>query len=224
LDPGEGGGLVEEAVVAGGVVRGFGGELGVGEEAEDAEAVVHGDDDYVAMGEELAVLTVLGGAAADEAAAEDPDHDGEGAGFGVGGGPDVEGEAVFAGAGVVEDHVWITGGLDAVGSEVFGGAYALPVCGGLRRLPAEIAGGRGGEGYAFEGADLIVVGECAFDYAVAGLYLEWVRGLGCGGDDGEREEGSCEEQGPVMHEWIFSAAQTYHEARARLDCEGDNAG
>ena len=45
LDPGEGGGLVEEAVVAGGVVGGLGGEFGVGEEAEDAEAVVHRDDD-----------------------------------------------------------------------------------------------------------------------------------------------------------------------------------
>ncbi len=85
LDPREGGGLVEEAVVAGGVVGRLGGELGMGEEAEDAEAVVHGDDDDVAMGEELAVLAVLGGAAADEAAAVDPDHDGEGAGFGVGG-------------------------------------------------------------------------------------------------------------------------------------------
>ena len=85
-------------------------------------------------------------------------------GLGVGGRPDVEGEAVFAGAGVVEDHVGIAAGLDAVGAEVFGGADALPLCGGLRRLPAEIADGRRGEGNAFEGADLMVVGECAFDY------------------------------------------------------------
>ncbi len=49
----------------------------MGEEAKDAEAVVHGDDDDAAMGEELAVLAALGGAAGDEAAAVDPDHDGE---------------------------------------------------------------------------------------------------------------------------------------------------
>ena len=58
-------------------MRGFGGELGEGEEAEDAEAVVHGDDDNVAVGEELAVLAGLGGAAGDKAAAVDPDHDGQ---------------------------------------------------------------------------------------------------------------------------------------------------
>ena len=55
----------------------LGGELRVGEEAEDAEAVVHADDDDVATGEELAVLAGLGGAAGGEAAAVDPDHDGE---------------------------------------------------------------------------------------------------------------------------------------------------
>jgi hypothetical protein len=49
----------------------------------------------------------------------------------------------------------------------------------LRGLPPEIANGRGGEGYAFEGANLIAVGECAFDYAFVGLYLGRVRGVGC---------------------------------------------
>jgi hypothetical protein len=114
--------------------------------------------------------------------------------------------------------------LDAVGAEVFGGGVALPVCGGLRRLPAEIADGRGGEGNAFEGADLIVVAESAFDYSVGGLYLERVRGVSGCDEEGEREKGSCEGQGPVLHEWTFSAAQTYHEARARFDLRSDNAG
>jgi hypothetical protein len=77
----------------------------------------------------------------------------------------------------VEDHVGVTDGLDAVGAEVFGGADAFPVGGGLRRLPAEIADGRGGEGDALEGADLIVIGECAFDYSVGGFYLERVGGV-----------------------------------------------
>ena len=121
-DPGDGGGLVHQAVVAGGVVGRLGGEFGEGEEAEDAEAVVHGDDDDAAMREELAVLAILGGAAGGEAAAVDPDHDGQAGGFlaglGVVGRPDVEGEAVLAGAGVVEDHVGVAAGLDAVGAEV----------------------------------------------------------------------------------------------------------
>jgi hypothetical protein len=77
----------------------------------------------------------------------------------------------------VEDHVGVAAGLNAVGAEVFGGADALPVCGGLRWLPAEIADWRGGEGDALEGADLIVVGEAAFDYAVSGFYLERVGGM-----------------------------------------------
>jgi hypothetical protein len=76
-----------------------------------------------------------------------------------------------------------------VGAEVFGGADALPLRGGLRRLPAEIAYGRGGEGYALEGADLIVVGECAFDDAFVGFYLERVYGMGSTGrSNGEKNE------------------------------------
>jgi hypothetical protein len=78
----------------------------------------------------------------------------------------------------VEDHVGIAGGLDAVGAEVFGGTNALPLCGGLRRLPAEIADGWGGEGDALEGANLIVVGECAFDYSLVGFDLERVDRVG----------------------------------------------
>ncbi len=63
LNPLDRGGLVHQAVVAGGVVGRFGGELGMGEEAEDAEAVVHrNDDDAVAVRKELAVLAMLRGA------------------------------------------------------------------------------------------------------------------------------------------------------------------
>jgi hypothetical protein len=71
-----------------------------------------------------------------------------------------------------------------MGAEVFGGADALPVGGGLRRLPTEIAYGWGGEGDAFEGADLGVVGEGAFDYSFVGLYLERTGGV----------SSSCEER------------------------------
>lgn len=148
-DPGESGGLVEQAVVSGGVVGALGGEGGVGEEAEDAETVVHGDDDDVAVSEELAVLTALGGASVAKAAAVDPEHDGEV--FGFGGSPDVKGKAVLAGAGVVEDHVGDGVGLKAVGAEVFCGAGAFPGGGGLGGLPAEGAYGWGGVGDALEG-------------------------------------------------------------------------
>ena len=66
------------------------------EEAEDAETVVHADDDDVFVGEELAILTIFRGAAGAEAAPVDPKHDREfGAGLSCSGGPDVEREAVF---------------------------------------------------------------------------------------------------------------------------------
>ena len=77
LDPFERGGLIHQAVVAGGVVAVFLGEFGVREEAEDAEAIVHRNDDDAFFGEVRAVLARFGGCAGGEAAAVDPDHDGE---------------------------------------------------------------------------------------------------------------------------------------------------
>src|ERR1700758_4583484 len=53
-DPFECGGLIEETVVAGGVVGRLGGEFGMDEESEDAEAVIHGHHDDVSMREKLA--------------------------------------------------------------------------------------------------------------------------------------------------------------------------
>jgi hypothetical protein len=55
VDPVEGEDLIHQAVVAGGVVRGFARELGMSEEAEDVEAVVDGDDEH-AMIEQRAVV------------------------------------------------------------------------------------------------------------------------------------------------------------------------
>jgi hypothetical protein len=74
-------------------------------------------------------------------------------------------------------------------AEVFGGTDALPLRSGLRRLPAEIADGWGGEGDALEGADLITVGESAFDYALVGFDLDLVGGMGgAGRRRGEKRE------------------------------------
>jgi hypothetical protein len=52
LHPREGGDLIPDPVVAGDAVIGLGGELGVDEEAEGAEAIVEGDDDEVVGGGE----------------------------------------------------------------------------------------------------------------------------------------------------------------------------
>ena len=88
-----------------------------------------------------------------------------------------------------------------MGTEVFDGADAFPFCRGLRRLPAEIADGWGGEGYALEGSDLILVGECAFDCALVSFYLQGIDDVGCvGGKGGERQNGSREaSRGQSMH-------------------------
>ena len=129
----------------------------------------------LAGGEDCAVLAVLGGAAAGEAAAVDPDHDGEGAGFGVGGGPDVEGEAVFAGAGVVEDHVG-NRRTGCSGSRSLWRGGCLSRAGGLWRLPAEgrrAARRRG----CLKARTCAVVGELALDIALVGVGSEWILSL-----------------------------------------------
>src|SRR6202000_796118 len=60
FDPLERGGLIHEAVIAGGIVLVFLGEFGVREEAKDAEAIVHRNDDDAFFGEVGAVLARLG--------------------------------------------------------------------------------------------------------------------------------------------------------------------
>ena len=159
------------------------------------------------MGEELAVLAGLGGAAGDEAAAVDPDHDGKAAALGVGGGPDVEGEAIFAGARVVEDHVGIGAGLDAVGAEVVGGEGAVPLGGGLRGLPAEVADRRRGVGDSLERADLAVGGKGAFDFAFVGFDRQGIGGEGGGGAEGGNGEGGGYTAGEAHG---FSRKKSYH--------------
>src|SRR6185503_15229714 len=136
-------------------------------EAEDAQAVVHGNNDDVPMSEELAVLTALRGAAGGEAAAVDPDHDGKlTVRFRIRGGPDVESEAVFAGAGVVEDHIGVAAGLHTVRAKVGGGTNTLPFGRRHRWLPAEVANRRRGIRDAFEGDDLMVGSVGALDLAL----------------------------------------------------------
>jgi hypothetical protein len=54
LHPLEGGDLVQQTVVAGGVVRGLIRQFGMDEEAEDVGAVVDGDRDHALAGHALA--------------------------------------------------------------------------------------------------------------------------------------------------------------------------
>ena len=232
LHPLEGGVLIHEAVVARGVMRRFGGELALDEEAEDSEAVVHGDYDDVTLSEELAVLSRLGRAARDIAAAVDPDHHGKAGLLRLRGSPHVQCEAVFTGAGIAEYHVIVYGRLHAARAELGRVADALPFSRGLRWLPAELADGRSGVGDSFKGSDLSIEGGRALDFAFSGFDLE-----GIGGVCGEREEHKNEERKThdASHLDQYTTVQvgssvrrrhsTFHPLRAKFFIAGlDNKG
>jgi hypothetical protein len=136
----------------------------------------------------------------------------------VGGGPDVEGETVFAGAGIVKDHIGIAGGLKAVKAEVVRGADALPLGRWLGWLPAKVAYRRCGEGDAFESDDFLVGGEDAFDFAFVGFYLERIGGV-CAGDREKDESREKEFRLVQIHE--VSPPPNLSRAYAEGGCRGD---
>jgi hypothetical protein len=91
------------------------------------------------------ILPWLGGAARVVPAAINPDHHGQACSrLGIGRRPDVQVQAVLAGARVAKDHVGIQVCLHAAMAEVCGIAYAGPLRRRLRRLPAQRSHGRGG--------------------------------------------------------------------------------
>ncbi len=92
-------------------------------------------------GEAPAVLARLRCGAGLEAAAVDPDHDRQPLGCRAGRRPDVEVQAVLARL-VAEDHVVEDRPLHASRAELGGLPHALPVRGGLRLPPPEVAHGR----------------------------------------------------------------------------------
>src|SRR5258707_15270483 len=51
--------LIEQAVIASGIPARFLGQLWMDEESEDAEAIIHGNDDNALLGENGAVLPLL---------------------------------------------------------------------------------------------------------------------------------------------------------------------
>src|SRR5215470_8605828 len=103
------------------------------EEAEDVQAVIHGDDNDTFMGEVFAVLPSFGSATSGEAASVNPDHHGQFRILLLCRCPDVEGEAIFTLAGIVEDHVAVKRWLHTV-------LPKLVVC----RVPCHFAAGCGG--------------------------------------------------------------------------------
>ena len=170
------GNLIEQAVIAGSLVRGFLGQFRMRKKAEDAEAIIGADDDDAFFGEILTVVASFGIAAGDEAAAIEPDDDRKLGWRGMRGNPDGEIQAIFAGLNVTKVDVAVHVGLHAGGAEFIGGADSLPAQRGLRRFPAEFADGRSGEGDAFEHAHGAVGIESAGDDATFGFDFVLCRG------------------------------------------------
>jgi hypothetical protein len=135
--------LVFHALVARRFIRRLRRQLGMGEETEDTEAVIDGDDDDTAPGQVAAVIAGLGARAAEVAAAVDPDDDGEV--LRLRGRPHVQVQAVFA---FRIRHP--LRGLGAGGRIGMRGLHALPRHDRLRRAPAQLADRRRREGHAEE--------------------------------------------------------------------------
>lgn len=162
-DPLQGGDLVQQAPVGGGV--------GEGPVTEDAEAVVEGDEHDPVAGEGRAVVDRHGGRSPGQGPAVDPDHDGQ-PGTGVrGGGPHVEVQAALAGdlrIGQQRGEGRRVGHLGGRRTEGAGVAYAVPGLGGRGRREAQGADGRGGVRDAPEDGGAVGAG-AALDHAPGGL-------------------------------------------------------
>lgn len=164
------------------------------EESEDAEPIVHRNDDNAFFGEVGAVLARLRGSAADESSAVYPDHDGKlvfGFAFAeLGRRPDVKVEAVFADARIAEDHIVEDAALHAARSELGGFASVLPFRWLGGRLPAEIADRRLCERDAEENGD----GAVGFAFELAGVNFYCGSGTGSananGGEQSDKAGGT----------------------------------
>lgn len=148
LDPLQGGAVVEHTVVAGGVVAVLGERLGVqvgvGQVAERIVTAVEAhEDDIVLLGH---ATTVPPGVVAGLVATLVPDDNGQLVAGGVGAGPDVQVEAVLAGA--------LGGRAGARGPEAVGDESLVPWLAGLGSLPAVLVGSGGGEGDTEESSDI----------------------------------------------------------------------
>ena len=170
LDPFQGLDLVQGAPVAGRVPGILRGELGMGEKAERAYAVVEGNEDDILRRPLLAVELRLGAPAFAHATAEDP-HGHREFLIRLAGrlGPHVQIQAVFAVGrlGAVAPLGGVAAGvvrrLERRMAEGVADFHAFPRHDGLRRLPAVLADGRRGERNAAEHGDARNIGRHALD-------------------------------------------------------------
>ena len=166
-------GLIEQALVAG-CRNAPAGQLVQMEEAQRPDAIVDGDDHAVAaLGERGAIVDGRTPRAADEGAAVNPHQHRALAGIDAGR-EDVELQAVLVaigGVAGVEHERHHAGVLHRLLPRLLAPlrcrTNARPGQRRLRRLPAPLAGGRGGERHALEGMDAFVVS--AFYLSVARL-------------------------------------------------------
>ena len=134
--------LIEQAVIAGRVMRRARGQLGVGEEAENAEPIIHRHDDDPASCKRGAVVALLRSVAGHEPAAIDIHQDRQFAApraVEPGRSPDIQIETVLARRGRAEHHVGEERLLHAARPELGGVADARPAGDRLRLAPPQIA-------------------------------------------------------------------------------------
>ena len=192
LHPLERGGQVHDTVVAGRVAPGLLRQLRMRVEPERPEAVVVGDEDDALLRERFAVIAWQRAGPAGERAAIAPDHHGQLRRGGRGGGPDVDVEAIFAcrrrrRCAFAPASTAATA-LHAARAEGLGLAHAVPFRRGLRRLPAQRADRRRGEGDALEHAHVRVVAGDARDEPPVGFHR---LGDGPRRHAGDQEQSSC---------------------------------
>ena len=144
--PLEGSDLVHETIVT--ALALFGGQFRVGQESEDAQAVVDGDEDDAAGGPFVPVHGNLVAISVLEGASVDPEGHGKARLLtqGTGRGPDIQGKAVLVhvGRALPVEFVSIEGagriaGLPGDGTEGITGDNPLPGLDGLRFGPSQIA-------------------------------------------------------------------------------------
>ena len=160
LHPLQAGDQVLQAIVARNVMRRLGAQLRVRQETERSDAVGDADQDHAFPGQMLTVVDRGRGGAEGEPAAIDPDQHGHAVGGGLRGRPYVQIQAILAHARPGARP------LDRIRGELGGRPHALPLRGGLRCAPAEVAHRRRGEWDAAVDGQ-ILLGH-ALDEAVSG--------------------------------------------------------
>ena len=181
LHPVQDRGHVHHGVVARRVMVRLFVQFGMREEAERAQPVVVSDDDRALARQCLAVIAGLGSGPARKSAAICPHDHGTPFAGGFRAGPDVYVKAVFAGCGCGTGAAL----LHADGSELVRFTDAIPVRGGLRSAPPQIANRRRGIGDSLEHADLVA--RCGGTRDQAGIDPDRF-GDGCGNDRARLQE------------------------------------